>query len=64
MFIFMLYSQCKRIRTEWLIPITVTVQRIPRYELLLREMIKYTDDTHVDYADLNVRNPFSSSRGL
>ncbi len=46
------------------IPITVTVQRIPRYELLLREMIKYTDDTHVDYADLNVCwTPLSSYRG-
>jgi len=28
------------------------VQRIPRYELLLREMLKYTWKSHCDYADL------------
>ena len=31
------------------------VQRVPRYELLLRELIKQTDDDHVDMADLRVR---------
>ncbi|KAL6079981.1 Transcription initiation factor TFIID subunit 15b [Balamuthia mandrillaris] len=28
------------------------VQRLPRYELLLRELIKYTETTHVDYHNL------------
>jgi len=28
------------------------IQRIPRYELLLRELINYTDESHVDYQGL------------
>jgi len=28
------------------------VQRVPRYELLLRELMKYTDESHVDYQNL------------
>eukprot|EP01113_Clastostelium_recurvatum_P034608 TRINITY_DN4714_c0_g1_i4.p1 TRINITY_DN4714_c0_g1~~TRINITY_DN4714_c0_g1_i4.p1 ORF type:complete len:1170 (-),score=340.73 TRINITY_DN4714_c0_g1_i4:32-3541(-) len=28
------------------------VQRLPRYELMLRELIKYTDPTHVDHDNL------------
>eukprot|EP01111_Echinosteliopsis_oligospora_P016046 TRINITY_DN6546_c0_g1_i1.p1 TRINITY_DN6546_c0_g1~~TRINITY_DN6546_c0_g1_i1.p1 ORF type:complete len:196 (-),score=15.91 TRINITY_DN6546_c0_g1_i1:108-644(-) len=28
------------------------VQRVPRYELLLREVIRYTEPTHVDYNNL------------
>jgi hypothetical protein len=28
------------------------VQRIPRYELLLRELVRHTEESHLDYADL------------
>jgi len=28
------------------------VQRVPRYELLLRELIRFTEETHVDYNNL------------
>jgi hypothetical protein len=45
------------VRGDWYLSqlLILPVQRIPRYELLLREMIKYTDDTHLDYTDLTVR---------
>lgn len=36
-----------------LIPLS-SVQRIPRYELLLKELIKHTAPDHVDYEDLKV----------
>jgi len=30
------------------------VQRVPRYQLLLRELLKYTDETHPDYQSLQM----------
>jgi len=29
------------------------IQRIPRYRLLLQELLKYTPETHPDYANIN-----------
>jgi len=28
------------------------VQRLPRYQLLIKELLKYTEEGHVDYAPL------------
>jgi len=38
------------------------IQRLPRYELLLRELIKYTDENHVDYS--NLKDAFTSIQSV
>lgn len=48
-FVQKLMSKCNMTLAQLLI---VPVQRIPRYRLLMQELIKYTDPKHPDYSKL------------